>query len=124
MLVPMNAPKGHSYDTDILETLSQRVMVGDGAMGTQLQAADLSRDDFNNRRRRGRDEIRSAAIWLTLVTTTLPTRSATGAQGHRDRQAGRVELGVQTSGDDVNFSGREALQRFRVPAGIRHARQS
>jgi hypothetical protein len=37
---------------------------------------------------------------------------------------GRVELGVQTSGDDVDFSGREALQRFRVPAGIRHARQS
>jgi hypothetical protein len=35
-----------------------------------------------------------------------------------------VELGVQTSGDDVDFSGREALQRFRVPAGIRHARQS
>src|ERR1700679_1343085 len=45
-------------------------------------------------------------------------------RGHRDREAGRVELGVQTSGDDVNFSGREALQRFRVTAGIRHARQS
>ena len=29
------------------------------------------------------------------------------------RHAGRVELGVQTSGDDVDFSGREALQRFR-----------
>jgi methionine synthase I (cobalamin-dependent) len=28
------------------------------------------------------------------------------------------------SGDDVDFPGREALQRFRVPAGIRHARQS
>ena len=27
------------------------------------------------------------------------------------------------SGDDVDFPGREALQRFRVPAGIRHARQ-
>jgi 5-methyltetrahydrofolate--homocysteine methyltransferase len=55
MLVPMNAPKNHSYDTDILETLSQRVMVGDGAMGTQLQAADLSLDDFNNRRRSRRN---------------------------------------------------------------------
>ena len=74
MLVTMTAPNDHAYDTDILETLSQRVMVGDGAMGTQLQEADLSLDDFNNRRRRGRDEIRSAAIWLTLVTTTLPTR--------------------------------------------------
>src|ERR1700730_17926296 len=38
-----------------------------------------------------------------------------GAQGHRDRQAGRVELGVRTSGDDVDFSGREALQRFSGP---------
>ncbi|MGV0652707.1 methionine synthase [Mycolicibacterium thermoresistibile] len=35
------------YDTDLLETLSRRVMVGDGAMGTQLQAADLTLDDFN-----------------------------------------------------------------------------
>src|SRR5882757_8116480 len=98
MLVPMNAPKDHSYDTDILETLSQRVMVGDGALGTQLQAADLSLDDFNNRRRRGRDEIRSAAIWLTLVTATRPTRSA----GWRSRaprspsgsgRAGRPDFG-------------------------------
>ena len=76
MLVTMTAPNDYAYDTDILETLSKRVIVGDGSMGTQLQAADLSLDDFNNRRRRGRDEIRSAAIWLTLVTTTLPTRSA------------------------------------------------
>lgn len=45
MLVPMNAPKDHSCDTEILETLSRRVMVGDGAMGTQLQAADLTLDD-------------------------------------------------------------------------------
>jgi 5-methyltetrahydrofolate--homocysteine methyltransferase len=50
MLVPMTAPNDHAYDTDILETLSQHVVVGDGAMGTQLQAADLSLDDFNNRR--------------------------------------------------------------------------
>ena len=42
----MTAPKDHAYDTDILETLSQRVMVGDGAMGTQLQEADLTLDDF------------------------------------------------------------------------------
>jgi hypothetical protein len=124
MLVPMNAPKGHSCDTEILETLSRRVMVGDGAMGTQLQAADLTLDDFTNRRRRGRDEIRSAAIRLILMITTVPTRSASRARGRRDRQAGRVELGVQTPGDDVDFSGREALQRCRVPAGIRHARQS
>jgi 5-methyltetrahydrofolate--homocysteine methyltransferase len=46
MLVTMTAPNDHAYDTDILETLSQRVMVGDGAMGTQLQAADLTLDDF------------------------------------------------------------------------------
>jgi 5-methyltetrahydrofolate--homocysteine methyltransferase len=48
MLVAMNAPNDHAYDTDILETMSQRIVVGDGAMGTQLQDADLTLDDFNN----------------------------------------------------------------------------
>ncbi|MGH3551356.1 MAG: methionine synthase [Mycobacterium sp.] len=42
----MTSPNDRAYDTDLLETLSQRVMVGDGAMGTQLQAADLTLDDF------------------------------------------------------------------------------
>jgi 5-methyltetrahydrofolate--homocysteine methyltransferase len=37
-----------AYDTDLLDTLSKRVVVGDGAMGTQLQADDLTLDDFNN----------------------------------------------------------------------------
>lgn len=46
MLVAMTSASNHGYDTDILEALSQRVMVGDGAMGTQLQAADLTLDDF------------------------------------------------------------------------------
>jgi 5-methyltetrahydrofolate--homocysteine methyltransferase len=46
MLVRVSSPNDHAYDTDLLETLSQRVMVGDGAMGTQLQAADLTLDDF------------------------------------------------------------------------------
>jgi 5-methyltetrahydrofolate--homocysteine methyltransferase len=41
-------PNDHAYDTDLLDTLAQRVMVGDGAMGTQLQAADLTLDDFRN----------------------------------------------------------------------------
>ena len=36
------------YDTDLLDTLSQRVMVGDGAMGTQFQVAGLTLDAFNN----------------------------------------------------------------------------
>ncbi|MBS4730435.1 methionine synthase [Mycobacterium sp. SM1] len=36
----------HPYDTDLLDALSRRVMVGDGAMGTQLQAANLTLDDF------------------------------------------------------------------------------
>jgi 5-methyltetrahydrofolate--homocysteine methyltransferase len=35
-----------AYDTDLLDALSRRVVVGDGAMGTQLQAADLTLDDF------------------------------------------------------------------------------
>jgi hypothetical protein len=76
MLVGMTSTHDSGYDTDLLDTLSKRVVVGDGAIGMQLQAADLTLDDFNSRRRRGRDEIRSAAIWLTQVTTTLPTRSA------------------------------------------------
>ncbi len=122
----MTAANDYDYGTDILETLSKRVMVGDGAMGTQLQDADLSLADVNNRRRRGRDEIRWAAVWLTSVNGTLPTRSAS-CRSRAPRSpsgSGRVEPGAQTSRDDVDFSGREALQRFRVPAGIRHARQS
>src|SRR5246127_4369276 len=46
MLVRMTSAKNTRYDTDLLETLSQRVVVGDGAMGPQLQAADLTLDDF------------------------------------------------------------------------------
>jgi 5-methyltetrahydrofolate--homocysteine methyltransferase len=37
-----------AYDTDLLDTMSKRVVVGDGAMGTQLQAADLTFDDFDD----------------------------------------------------------------------------
>jgi 5-methyltetrahydrofolate--homocysteine methyltransferase len=37
-----------AYDTDLLDAMSKRVLVGDGAMGTQLQAVDLTLDDFNN----------------------------------------------------------------------------
>src|ERR1700751_1735640 len=46
MLVGMTYADDTRYDTDLLETLSQRVVVGDGAMGTQLQAAALTLDDF------------------------------------------------------------------------------
>jgi 5-methyltetrahydrofolate--homocysteine methyltransferase len=42
----VTAADNPDYDTDLLETLTQRVVVGDGAMGTQLQAADLTLDDF------------------------------------------------------------------------------
>jgi 5-methyltetrahydrofolate--homocysteine methyltransferase len=63
----VTAANEHRYDRDILDTLAQRVVVGGGAMGTQLQAADLSLDDFNNRRRRGRDEIHSAAFLVNLA---------------------------------------------------------
>jgi 5-methyltetrahydrofolate--homocysteine methyltransferase len=38
----------HPYDTDLLDTLSRRVMIGGGATGTQLQAAELTLDDFLN----------------------------------------------------------------------------
>ncbi|OBG29381.1 hypothetical protein A5764_22815 [Mycobacterium sp. 852002-51057_SCH5723018] len=46
------------------------MVVGDGAMGTRLQAAELAFDGFRGRSRHGQDEIRSAANWLGLVTTT------------------------------------------------------
>ena len=49
-----------AYDTDLLDTLSKRVMVGDGAMGTQLQAADLSLDDFEA----GADAVDTKYVWL------------------------------------------------------------
>jgi 5-methyltetrahydrofolate--homocysteine methyltransferase len=42
----------HRFDTDILDTLAQRGVVGDGASGTQLQVADVTLDDFDNRSRR------------------------------------------------------------------------
>jgi 5-methyltetrahydrofolate--homocysteine methyltransferase len=44
----VSAANNPTYDTDLLDTLAKRVMVGDGAMGTQLQAADLTLDDFNH----------------------------------------------------------------------------
>ncbi|MGV9673654.1 methionine synthase [Nocardia sp. NPDC003482] len=34
------------FDTTLLDTLARRVVIGDGAMGTMLQAAELSLDDF------------------------------------------------------------------------------
>ena len=43
----MTAANDRTYDTDLLDVLSTRVMVGDSAMGTQPQAADLSLDGFN-----------------------------------------------------------------------------
>jgi len=42
--VPELNPDGH--DTSFLDTLARRVVVADGAMGTMLQAADLTLDDF------------------------------------------------------------------------------
>ena len=43
----MTAAGPRDYDTDLLATLSEKVGVSDGAMGTMLQAADLTLDDFN-----------------------------------------------------------------------------
>ena len=48
MLVGVASTNGTGYGTDLVETSSQRVVVGDGAMGTQLPAADPSFDDFPN----------------------------------------------------------------------------
>lgn len=46
MLAGVTLVNDHAYDTDLLDALAERVMVGDGAMGTQLQAAELTLDDF------------------------------------------------------------------------------
>jgi methionine synthase I (cobalamin-dependent) len=66
----VTAADEHRYDAAILDTRARREVVDDGAMRTQLQAADLTLDDFHHRRRCGQDEIRSAANWLTLVSTS------------------------------------------------------
>ncbi|MFC6012147.1 methionine synthase [Nocardia lasii] len=42
----MSASSPTGFDTTLLDTLRRRVVIGDGAMGTMLQAADLSLDDF------------------------------------------------------------------------------
>ncbi|WP_052172621.1 methionine synthase [Nocardia sp. BMG111209] len=48
MPVPSHAASGTppTFDTTLFDTLARRVLIGDGAMGTMLQAADLSLDDF------------------------------------------------------------------------------
>ncbi|PXX59231.1 methionine synthase (B12-dependent) [Nocardia tenerifensis] len=42
----MSASIPAEFDTTLLDTLRRRVVIGDGAMGTMLQAADLTLDDF------------------------------------------------------------------------------
>ncbi|MEU0501254.1 methionine synthase [Nocardia sp. NPDC005998] len=42
----MSASSSAAFDTTLLDTLRRRVVIGDGAMGTMLQAADLTLDDF------------------------------------------------------------------------------
>ncbi|GGK37761.1 methionine synthase [Nocardia camponoti] len=42
-----SSPTGPTgFDTTLLDTMRRRVVIGDGAMGTMLQAADLTLDDF------------------------------------------------------------------------------
>lgn len=45
--MPNSAIEPTDYDTTFLHAMSRRVLIGDGAMGTMLQAADLTLDDFN-----------------------------------------------------------------------------
>ena len=45
--MPIIRPDSARYDTTFMQAMSRRVLIGDGAMGTMLQAADLSVDgDF------------------------------------------------------------------------------
>ncbi len=45
-LESMSASRSAEFDTTLLDTLTRRVVIGDGAMGTMLQAVDLTLDDF------------------------------------------------------------------------------
>ncbi|MGB3303129.1 methionine synthase [Gordonia sp. (in: high G+C Gram-positive bacteria)] len=38
----------NTYDSTFLQAMSQRVLIGDGAMGTMIQDANLTLDDFQN----------------------------------------------------------------------------
>ncbi len=50
--------------SDLLSTLRERVVVADGAMGTMLQAHDLSLDDFEGHE--GCNEIKERwASWIS-----------------------------------------------------------
>ncbi|NLG47056.1 methionine synthase [Gordonia sp. (in: high G+C Gram-positive bacteria)] len=42
----INSTAQDKYDSTLLQAMSRRVLIGDGAMGTMLQAADLTLDDF------------------------------------------------------------------------------
>jgi len=42
----MSNVQPHKFDTSFLDTLDERVLIADGAMGTMLQSADLVLDDF------------------------------------------------------------------------------
>ncbi|MEV6135498.1 methionine synthase [Nocardia sp. NPDC051990] len=42
----MSTSSSAAFDTTFLDTLRRRVVIGDGAMGTMLQAAELTLDDF------------------------------------------------------------------------------
>jgi 5-methyltetrahydrofolate--homocysteine methyltransferase len=132
-------------------------VVGDGAMGTQLQAADLTLDDFLNLE--GCNEILNEPLPDVIEqihrTTSRPVRTPSRRNtfgcklvdladddiADEKRELARLgaevaakrvgvdsgdELGVPDvdRNDDVDFSGREALQRVRVTPGIRHARRS
>ncbi|GAA1480240.1 methionine synthase [Gordonia sinesedis] len=44
--MPDQTSQTTGYDTTFLTSMSRRVLIGDGAMGTMLQAADLTLDDF------------------------------------------------------------------------------
>ena len=101
----MTAANEPAYDTDFLDTLSQRVVVGDGAMGsTQLHAADLSLDGFNDLE--GCNEI---------LNETRPDVIEQIHCNYFEAGADAVETNwasSRRSGDDVDSFGREALQRL------------
>jgi hypothetical protein len=131
------------YQTELMDTLSRRVVVGDGAMGTQLQATDLSLDDFNDREgcdeilnetrlgvieqihrnyfEAGADKDAGKIRELPLKGTAVAKRPGVGprrrVERHRRRSGGDGRLAWSRGVATVTWGAGS-------PLGIRHARQS
>ena len=137
---------------ELTATLRRRIMVIDGAMGTAIQRDRPDEAGYRGERftewptaLQGNNDL----LTLTqpqiidgihreyleagadiLETNTFNANAVSLSDydiAHENREGSIAAMTLASrrrSGDDVDFPGREALQRFRVLTGIRHARQS